>query len=83
MTIAYDNNAPVLAVKPIIPSQKQTYRLWQPVSFGIALLTRLGWHLRAYGTIFGVLILIGASLVVLQIHGGYESFLKRLSRPAS
>lgn len=79
MTIAYDKRGPALAVQTRVSSQKP-YRLWQPVHFGVALLTRAGWHLRAYGTIGGILLLIGLSLVVLQIHGLYESSLARFDK---
>lgn len=62
------------------PSASATYsphRVWNPIRLTIAFLTRIGWHIRAYGTILGILFLTLISLIVLQTYEFCRSALRR------
>jgi hypothetical protein len=70
-----------MAIAPQI-NQKQTsltnhsYRLIrhplppvsQPAQLSWAILQRVWWHTQGYGTVLGVMLLIGGSLVFLNLH---------------
>ena len=62
------------------PSTPATYNprySWNRIRLSIALLTRIGWHTRAYGTILGILLLTLMSLIVLQTYEFCRSALRR------
>jgi hypothetical protein len=70
-----------MAIAPQV-NQKQTsltnnsYRLMrhplpsvsQPAQLSWAILQRVWWHTQGYGTVLGVMLLIGGSLVFLNLH---------------
>ncbi|HEY9858239.1 MAG TPA: hypothetical protein V6D16_01955 [Candidatus Obscuribacterales bacterium] len=43
-------------------------RINQPSQISLAILQRLWWHTKGYGTVLGVLLLVGGSLVFLNLH---------------
>ena len=64
------------------PSTSATYnprRAWNPIRLSIAFLTRMGWHVRAYGTVLGLLLLTLVSLIVLQVCEFYRFALHRFA----
>ncbi|HEY9750635.1 MAG TPA: hypothetical protein V6C63_18280 [Allocoleopsis sp.] len=42
--------------------------LRQPTNLSLAILKRLWWHTKGYGTVLGVMVLIGGSLIFLNLH---------------
>ena len=40
----------------------------QPSQLSLAILQRLWWHTKGYSTVLGVMLLIGSSLVFLNLH---------------
>lgn len=48
---------------------------WQPLQLSAAWLKRFWWHGKAYGTIFGIMLLTLGSLVFLSVNWFYRKLL--------
>ncbi|WP_071599834.1 hypothetical protein [Mastigocladopsis repens] len=72
--MASANRATSLVVN-IHDSKRETPRLWEPVRLGKAMLTRLWWDTKAYGTVFIIGLLTLLSLMFLRIHWTYRKLL--------
>jgi hypothetical protein len=69
--MAMANRATSLVVS-IDDSKSVTFRLWEPVQLGTALLVRFWWYSKAYGTVLMIGLLTLLSLVFLRIHWAWR-----------
>ncbi|MBP5972445.1 hypothetical protein HW132_06790 [Brasilonema sp. CT11] len=65
--MAMVNRATSLVVT-IHDSNKLTPLLWEPIRLSTAMLTRLWWHTKAYGTVLMIALVTLLSLVFLRIY---------------
>ncbi|GAB1542497.1 hypothetical protein NUACC21_51710 [Scytonema sp. NUACC21] len=67
MTVAQHRRATSLVVSSQ-NSERLTHRFWQPIQLGAALVMKLWWHTKAYGTVLIIALLTLISLIFLQIY---------------
>ncbi|MBW4592121.1 MAG: hypothetical protein KME46_04140 [Brasilonema angustatum HA4187-MV1] len=65
--MAMVNRATSLVVT-IHDSNKLTPPLWEPIRLSTAMLTRLWWHTKAYGTVLMIALVTLLSLIFLRIY---------------
>jgi hypothetical protein len=57
--------------------QKNGFGIWKKtITILLSLFYRLWWHTKAYGTVFGMMVLVVASMIYLYLHSLIAKFLK-------
>lgn len=79
MTIARQNTAGSLPITIHDSESVDIGSLWKLVRLGALQLKGFWWHIKAYGTILGVMLLALVSLIFLSMHWSYRRLFPSIS----